>query len=104
MSGIAVFINLAGAVALLLWATRMVRTGIERARQLVDRKEAARNLVRASEEQHLQRLRSGNVASFESSSLHTDTMRDLKEINSLFASIAYPLLEQEGLLRRSRLL
>jgi phosphate:Na+ symporter len=31
MSGIVVFINLAGAVALLLWATRMVRTGIERA-------------------------------------------------------------------------
>ena len=31
MSGIAVFIHLAGAVALLLWATRMVRTGIERA-------------------------------------------------------------------------
>jgi len=31
MSGMVVFINLAGAVALLLWATRMVRTGIERA-------------------------------------------------------------------------
>ena len=29
MSGMVVFINLAGAVALLLWATRMVRTGIE---------------------------------------------------------------------------
>ena len=31
MSGMVVFINLAGAVAMLLWATRMVRTGIERA-------------------------------------------------------------------------
>ena len=31
MSGSVIFINLAGAVALLLWATRMVRTGIERA-------------------------------------------------------------------------
>ena len=51
----------------------------------------------------LQRLRQGNAASFESSSLHIDTMRDLKEINSLFVSIAYPLLEGEGLLRRSRL-
>ncbi|ATN34333.1 Na+ cotransporter [Rhizobium sp. ACO-34A] len=82
----------------------LVNRDIEHARQLVDRKEAVRNLVRTSEEQHLQRLRSGNAASFESSSLHIDTMRDLKEINSLFASIAYPLLEQEGLLRHSRLL
>jgi phosphate:Na+ symporter len=31
MSGILVLLNLAGAVALLLWATRMVRTGVERA-------------------------------------------------------------------------
>ncbi|MNT79064.1 hypothetical protein D3C72_2183640 [compost metagenome] len=68
------------------------------------RKEAVRNLVRVSEEQHMQRLRNGNAASFESSSLHIDTMRDLKEINSLFASIGYPLLEDEGMLRRSRLL
>ncbi len=81
----------------------LVNRDIEHARQLVDRKEAVRNLVRTSEEQHLQRLRSGNAASFESSSLHIDTMRDLKEINSLFASIAYPLLEQKGLLRDSRL-
>ncbi len=31
MSGSVVFLHLAGAVALLLWATRMVRTGVERA-------------------------------------------------------------------------
>lgn len=82
----------------------LVNGDIEHARQLVGRKEAVRNLARDSEEQHVQRLRQGNVASFESSSLHIDTMRDLKEINSLLVSIAYPLLEGEGLLRRSRLL
>ena len=82
----------------------LVNRDVEHARQLVARKEAVRNLVRVSEEQHLQRLRNGNAASFESSSLHIDTMRDLKEINSLFASIGYPLLEDEGMLRRSRLL
>ncbi|WP_454286867.1 Na/Pi cotransporter family protein [Rhizobium arsenicireducens] len=82
----------------------LVNRDVEHARQLVARKEAVRNLVRISEEQHLQRLRDGNAASFESSSLHIDTMRDLKEINSLFASIGYPLLEDEGMLRRSRLL
>lgn len=81
----------------------LVTRDLEHARQLVARKEAIRNLVKTSEESHLQRLRQGNAASFESSSLHIDTMRDLKEINSLFVSIAYPLLEGEGLLRRSRL-
>ncbi|MDI6835103.1 MAG: Na/Pi cotransporter family protein [Rhizobiaceae bacterium] len=82
----------------------LVDRDLEYARQLVARKEAVRNLVRQSEERHLQRLRDGNIASFESSSLHIDTMRDLKEINSLVASIGYPLLEDEGMLRRSRLL
>ena len=51
MSGMAVFINLAGAVALLLWATRMVRTGIERAygNQLRDKlKRAIGNRVTAA--------------------------------------------------------
>lgn len=81
----------------------LVTRDVEHARQLVARKEAIRNLVKASEEKHLQRLRQGNAASFDSSSLHIDTMRDLKEINSLFVSIGYPLLEGEGLLRRSRL-
>ncbi|KPF43753.1 Na/Pi cotransporter family protein [Rhizobium sp. AAP43] len=81
----------------------LVTRDVEHARQLVTRKEAVRNLVKSSEEKHLDRLRQGNAASFESSSLHIDTMRDLKEINSLFVSIGYPLLEGEGLLRRSRL-
>ncbi|MNL70474.1 hypothetical protein D3C87_1954830 [compost metagenome] len=52
----------------------------------------------------MQRLRAGNLASFDSSSLHIDTMRDLKEINSLVVSIAYPVLEGQGMLRKSRLL
>ena len=82
----------------------LVNRDVEHARQLVACTEEVRNLVRVSEEQHLQRLRNGNAASFESSSLHIDTMRDLKEINSLFASIGYPLLENEGMLRGSRLL
>lgn len=42
-------------------------------------------------------------ATFETSSTHLDTMRDLKQVNSLLATIAYPVLEQQGLLGRSRL-
>lgn len=82
----------------------LVNRDVEHARQLVDRKEVVREMVRASEEKHMQRLRAGNLASYDSSSLHIDTMRDLKEINSLVVAIGYPVLETEGLLRRSRLM
>lgn len=81
-----------------------VNRDVEHARQLVTQKEVVRTMVRNSEEQHMQRLRDGNDNSYDSSSIHIDTMRDLKEINSLFASIAYPVLASAGMLRKSRLL
>ena len=81
-----------------------VNRDVEHARQLVAQKEKVRTMVRASEESHMQRLREGNDDSYDSSSIHIDTMRDLKEINSLFASIAYPVLAGAGMLRNSRLL
>jgi len=81
-----------------------VNRDVEHARQLVAQKEVVRTMVRHSEEQHMQRLRDGNDNSYDSSSIHIDTMRDLKEINSLFVSIAYPVLASAGMLRKSRLL
>ncbi|MGJ8570997.1 MAG: Na/Pi cotransporter family protein [Hoeflea sp.] len=81
-----------------------VNADLDQARQLVAQKEVVRTMVRTSEEQHMQRLRDGNDNSYDSSSIHIDTMRDLKEINSLFASIAYPVLASAGMLRKSRLL
>ena len=81
-----------------------VNADVDQARQLVAQKEVVRTMVRASEEQHMQRLRDGNDNSYDSSSIHIDTMRDLKEFNSLFASIAYPVLASAGMLRKSRLL
>lgn len=81
-----------------------VNADVENARQLVAQKEVVRTMVRRSEEQHMQRLRDGNDDSYDSSSIHIDTMRDLKEINSLFVSIAYPVLASAGMLRKSRLL
>jgi phosphate:Na+ symporter len=82
----------------------IVNRDIEHARQLVHEKEIVREMVRQSEEKHLKRLSGGNSASIDTSSIHIDTMRDLKEINSLLVSIAYPVLAQAGLLRTSRLL
>ncbi|MCO6408172.1 Na/Pi cotransporter family protein [Hoeflea alexandrii] len=81
-----------------------VSRDVDHARQLVAQKEVVRTMVRNSEESHMQRLRDGNDDSYDSSSIHIDTMRDLKEINSLFASIAYPVLAGAGMLRKSRLL
>ena len=52
---------------------------------------------------HFLRLRDGTAKSVETSSIHLDTIRDLKQINSLLASMAYPVLEEHGLLRGSRL-
>jgi phosphate:Na+ symporter len=56
------------------------------ARQLVEEKDRLRD-----------------VEKVETSTIHLDTIRDLKQINSLLASMAYPVLEEQGLLRGSRL-
>ena len=73
------------------------------ARQLVEEKERLRDQERKSNVRHLKRLRTGEVDSIESSSIHVDTSRALRQINSLFASVAYPILSQTGDLRQSRL-
>lgn len=73
------------------------------ARQLVEEKDRMRDQERKSNVQHLRRLQSGAVDSIETSAIHLDTARALRQINSLFASIAYPILSQAGDLLQSRL-
>ncbi|WP_374829261.1 PhoU domain-containing protein, partial [Paenochrobactrum pullorum] len=73
------------------------------ARQLVIAKTAVRAVETVSAERHLDRVRAGNAAAIETSSLHMDILRDLKRVNAHFASVAYPLLQQSGSLRESRL-
>lgn len=75
----------------------------ETARQLVEEKDRLRDLEKQSSQSHFARLREGTARSVETSSIHLDTIRDLKQINSLLASMAYPVLEEQGLLRGSRL-
>ncbi|HEV7277166.1 MAG TPA: Na/Pi cotransporter family protein [Devosiaceae bacterium] len=75
----------------------------ESARQLLSEKDAMREAERASYEQHLRRLQSGAVQSIETSNIHLETVRALKTINSLFASVAYPILSESGDLLDSRL-
>ena len=49
------------------------------------------------------RLAGNTVESIETSSLHLDLISDLKRINSHICSIAYPILEEAGVLARTRL-
>ncbi|MGH6763872.1 MAG: Na/Pi cotransporter family protein [Phyllobacterium sp.] len=81
----------------------LVSRDSETAYQLVEEKDRLRSLEKETSQRHFDRLRNGTARSIETSSIHLDTIRDLKQINSLLASVAYPVLEEQGLLRGSRL-
>ncbi len=73
------------------------------AQQLLAEKEKFRDLERAFHDSHLDRLAGQSPQAIETSSLHLDIISDMRRINSFFCSTAYPILEQAGRLRRSRL-
>lgn len=76
---------------------------LESCRLLVREKEAIRRLERESHNRHLQRLGSGKAESIETSEIHLEVVRAFKEINSLLATAAYPVLQESGDLLESRL-
>lgn len=73
------------------------------ARQLVEAKVDIRHMERQSAERHFLRLRDGHAESLQTSSLHLDMLRDLKRVNAHVISVAYPILDEEGMLVDSRL-
>lgn len=73
------------------------------ARDLVEQKEKVRDLAQSLERKHLKRLRKGYPETIETSGLHLDLLRALKSLNTAFAMIAYPVLEESGELLQSRL-
>jgi phosphate:Na+ symporter len=73
------------------------------ARELIEEKDRMRDLELRSQSRHLRRLQGGTVVSIETSEIHLETIRALKQINSLFSSIAYPILIESGDLLGSRL-
>ena len=81
----------------------LVSRDLETARQIIEEKDRLRDREKESNRSHFGRLSEGTVRSLETSTIHLDTIRDLKQINSLLASIAYPVLEERGLLSGSRL-
>ena len=80
-------------------------TGDERAaRLLAGQKEIFRNLETVATEAHFECLHSWRIDTAETSALHLDTLRHLKDVNAhLVAGAAYPLLEYKGELLASRL-
>jgi phosphate:Na+ symporter len=83
--------------------TVFINQDLETARALLARKDLLREMELSSTERHLARLRSGEVASIETSALHLDIVRDFKRINSHLTSVAYPILDRAGVLRSTRL-
>ena len=75
----------------------------ETALQAVKAKDSFRDSERRANALHFERLREGGVRSVDTSSLHLGIIRDLKQINALLAGLAYPVLEQGGLLLDSRI-
>jgi phosphate:Na+ symporter len=86
-------------------AASLFMTGDERAaRLLAGEKEVFRNMESEATDAHFERLRTGRLDTAETSSLHLDSLRDLKNVNThLVAPAAYPVLENNGELLRSRL-
>lgn len=83
--------------------TIFVTRNADLARQLIEVKVNVRHMEKRSAERHIERLRDGRLESLQTSSLHLDMLRDLKRINAHIASVAYPILEESGLLTESRL-
>ena len=73
------------------------------ARELVAAKEKVRNVEQKLQRSHIGRLREGLVNSIETSNIHQETLRALKQINTAFSQIGYPILHKSGDLLKSRL-
>ena len=73
------------------------------ARALVNCKPEVRMIEAESSERHLERLREQRLESIETSGMHLDVLRDLKRINAHLISAAYPILDDLGALKDTRL-
>lgn len=73
------------------------------AQRLMAEKANFRDLEQKYARTHLQRIATQTAQSIETSSLHLDVISDLKRLNSLFCAAAYTVLEDAGVLNRSRM-
>jgi phosphate:Na+ symporter len=87
-----------------LAASLFVSGDEDAARRLVAEKDTFRAVEADAVGAHYRRLQSGNASTVDTSSLHLDALRDLKQVNShLIEGAAYPVLRAHGALLPSRL-
>lgn len=82
----------------------LISDDIESARLLVMEKTEIKKRERSSRKRHLQRLSEGRSDSFESSDVHLETLRSLRDLNGHIAAVAYPILYRSGQLLETRLI
>ena len=73
------------------------------ARMLLEEKTSVNKLQSSLTQSHMERLRDETPETIGTSSLHLDTLRDLRRVHSHITAVAYPVLEQAGELRKTRL-
>ena len=83
--------------------TVFVSGDIRLARKMVEGKEVLRKAEQEAMTAHIERLRDAVPETIATSSMHLDIIRDYRRVNSYMCTVAYPLLEQKGQLRTSRL-
>lgn len=76
----------------------------EGARMLVEQKERVRKVEQDLQASHLNRLRKGGAQTIETSNMHQEMVRALKQVNTAFTVVAYPILKETGDLLSSRLI
>ncbi|MEM7718095.1 MAG: Na/Pi cotransporter family protein [Pseudomonadota bacterium] len=85
-------------------ALQVLTTGdAEAARQLVVEKDRIRVEEQRLQERHLKRLQQGGTASIETTNIHQEVLRLLKQVNATLSYVAYPIAEETGDLLESRL-
>ncbi|MBL8894863.1 MAG: Na/Pi cotransporter family protein, partial [Rhizobiales bacterium] len=85
-------------------ATGVLTTGdVEAARRLAAQKDAFRTMENRVIDEHFRESPRGAGISLRRSALFVDLIRDLHRINSHVVAAAYPIIEEAGLLRESRL-
>lgn len=82
----------------------LVSDDLASARLLLEEKAEMTQMERSSRKKHLRRLSEGTAKSFESSDIHLETTRALKEFNSHISAVAYPILYRGGQLLETRLI
>jgi len=82
----------------------LISGDLESARLLLEEKAEMTRRERISRKKHLKRLSDGLAVSFDSSDLHLETLRCLKDFNSHITAVAYPILHKGGQLLETRLI